>query len=204
MKLVSLNFHSNVILRNSKPELEKYSNPFLQWVSILLPTGGINSEFEQLDWTLPKRPKSSMGQLIIDLEKTLKDKQWFVTGLVDPTFFLNEFQFKDPNVEVVGIQNYAQGVRKIFDSRRSKMSVIDVSPLSSSANNSMIRVTWKIDAVVNIMFGFKIKPYIIYSDLEVDNTSGLICSQKDSFTIPEWKILFDSILSFLDDRTSKE
>lgn len=107
MKLVSLNFHSNVILRNSKPELEKYSNPFLQWVSILLPTGGINSEFEQLDWTLPKRPKSSMGQLIIDLEKTLKDQQWFVTGLVDPTFFLNEFQFKDPNVEVVGIQNYA-------------------------------------------------------------------------------------------------
>ncbi len=105
MKLVSLNFHSNVILRNSKPERE---NRFLQWISTLLPTGGINSEFEQLDWTLPKRPKSSMGQLIIDLEKALKDKQWFVTGLVDPTFFLNEFQFKDPNVEVVGIQNYAQ------------------------------------------------------------------------------------------------
>lgn len=207
-------YRKSCLSESNKPDQreERYSSLILEWASKILPDNqSRESERPQVNWSAPKRPKSSIYDLITDLDQALKQRQWFVTGFIDPIFFSDNFQFKDPNVEVAGVRNYAEGVQKIFNSDESRLTILDIavkqpqpsqpmtsikSQTSKSPKNTVIRVTWEIDAVVNFLFGLRIKPYIIHSDLEVDDQTGLIISQEDIFTIPEWQILLRSILPF--------
>jgi len=60
------------------------------------PLGDINFEAPK-----KKLPLSKLAQVLDD---ELLDKEWFVTGRVNPIYFSKDFQFKDPDVSIDGIE----------------------------------------------------------------------------------------------------
>jgi hypothetical protein len=143
---------------------------------------------------LQKVPIETMAQ-ILDYELT--EKEWFVTGNVNPIYFSEEFEFQDPDVKLSGIENYARGVYKLFDQETSRAEIIS-SVVNENLENT-ITVTWRLSGKVNIGpgGGLTIKPYICSTNFKVNKESGLIDLQEDEFDIPQWDILLSSLFPFL-------
>lgn len=61
-----------------------------------------------IDFNAPKVPKMSLQDLASTLDTELYEKEWFVTGRVNPVYFDDEFQFQDPDVKLTGIEGTYQ------------------------------------------------------------------------------------------------
>lgn len=61
------------------------------------PLGNINFD-------APKIGKKNLYTLASLLDAELYEKEWFVTGQVNPTFFSDDFEFQDPDVKLSGIE----------------------------------------------------------------------------------------------------
>ncbi|KAL7432097.1 hypothetical protein ACHAXM_002938 [Skeletonema potamos] len=148
-----------------------------------------------IDFSATKVPKMSLEQLAATLDYELYEKEWFVTGNVNPIYFSDSFQFQDPDVKLSGIEEYARGVQKLFNQATSRAQII--STVVNTTTPNTITVTWRLSGGVNIGPGLTIKPYICYTDFTVDETSGLIVFQEDRFDIPGWDILLSALFPFL-------
>ena len=171
---------------------EVYRNPVAQAFSTFIKPSDV-VDLDSIDWSCRKRKKTSLRRLSDDLCRALKQREWFVTGNVDPKFFSNDFYFQDPDVATAGgVEVYARGVAKIF-SPGTRAEVIK-SEVDDGA--SMLTVTWRIEGRVSIgPRGLPIKPFLVFSDLMVDE-NGLITSQQDRFSIPGWDIFLSAIFPF--------
>lgn len=130
------------------------------------------------------------------LDAELYEKEWFVTGNVNPVYFADSFQFQDPDVKLSGIKDYAKGVNKLFDQKTARAEIISTK-VNPDIGPNTITVTWRLSGKVNIGPGLNIKPYIVYTDFAVDDETGLIVFQEDRFAIPGWDILLSSLFPFL-------
>lgn len=151
--------------------------------------------FKDIDFNAPKLSKLSLQDLAAILDYELYNKEWFVTGNVNPIYFGDKFQFQDPDVKLTGIEEYARGVYKLFDQSSSRAEI-----LSTVVNNTIpntITVTWRLSGGVSIGPGLTIKPYIVYTDFTIDEESGLIVFQEDRFSTPGWDILLSALFPFL-------
>lgn len=101
-------------------------------------------------------------------------------------------QFKDPNVSLKGVTQYARGVNKLFDQKTSSMQVLSCY----IKDTTTITVEWRLEGRVNVGPGLEIKPYIVSTDLKL-NEEGLVESQEDIFSIPGWEILVWALLPFM-------
>lgn len=193
-------------IENSKNENEKYKNVATQLLSNFLPKEESsstivndkdkNDPFDSIDFKAPKIKKKSLEDLAAILDYELYEKEWFVTGKVNPIFFSDEFQFQDPDVTINGIEDYAKGVFKLFDQASSRAEII--STVVNTTVPDTITVTWRLSGKVSIGPGLTIKPYIVYTDFLVDSeSSGLIISQEDRFSLPGWDILLSCFFPFL-------
>jgi hypothetical protein len=110
---------------------------------------------------------------------------------VNPSYFSQDFEFQDPDVQVKGIEDYARGVYKIFDQSTSRAEIVStlVNIAASTPDKQVITCTWRLSGNVNIAFGLTIKPYIVYTDFVVDPKTSLIVFQEDRFGLPPWDIL---------------
>ena len=146
-----------------------------------------------VDFDAPKIRNMPIEQLAIKLDRELYEKEWFVTGNVNPSYFSLDFKFQDPDVKLSGIEEYARAVNKLFDQNTSRAEIISTQVISPNT----ITVTWRLSGKVKIgPNGLTIKPYICYTDLTVDD-KGLICFQEDRFDIPGWDILLSALFPFL-------
>ena len=185
----------------------EYVNGFTKILSTLLPN--IKSEtttqiknaksFSTTKNVNKKINKLPLSKLAKVLEQSLMKREWFVTGLADPQFFSEDFQFEDPDVKVSGLEEYCKGVQKIFNQEISRAEVIrvTVNDTTITKNNNkkmMITVLWRLSGGVNLAFGLMIKPFLVRTDFIVSPISGLIISQKDSFSIPGYDILLSALL----------
>lgn len=57
-----------------------------------------------IDFDAPKIGKKNLDTLASMLDKELYEKEWFVTGQVNPSFFADDFEFNDPDVKLSGIE----------------------------------------------------------------------------------------------------
>jgi len=179
----------SVRARASGQDAEEYSNPLTAALGRFLPPP--QSSLDTSDWSIrPKRRKTSLASLAKDLKVALTEREWFVSGDVDPKYFSRDFQFSDPDVSLIGIEKYAAGVNKLFDQNVTRGQIISVEVRSDVPNT--ITVTWRLEGRVNIGLGLKIKAFVCYSDLTVDS-QGLISYQQDRFSIPGYDILLSAI-----------
>lgn len=191
------------LYENKSPNVEQYDNPLTKLISNLLPatssSGNDDSSaiFEAIDWQNKKRLPRPLTKISTELSKALREREWYVTGLVDPSYFSDSFRFQDPDVKVEGIRSYAEGVRRLFRQSNSRgiFRSVQIKP-----NQNIITVTWRLDASVNLPVsstGLKIKPFVVETDFHVDGRTGLITFQEDRFLIPAYDILLSSFFPFL-------
>ena len=162
----------------------------------------ISDPLAGIDFNAPKSSKLSLQDLASVLDYELYNKEWFVTGRVNPIYFDDKFTFQDPDVKLTGIEEYARGVLKLFDQSTSRAEII--STVVNTTVPNTITVTWRLSGGVSIGPGLTIKPYICYTDFTVDEESGLIVFQEDRFSIPGWDILLSALFPFLIGKVTSE
>jgi hypothetical protein len=207
--------HSQFKLKAKDSPVEEYKNVatsilsnFMQDENESMNTGDKsepqNNVLSNIAFDAPKVKKLPLGTLAQILDYELFTKEWFVTGNVNPIYFSDNFEFQDPDVKLVGIENYAKGVNKLFDQNTSRAQIkcVEVNPNMENT----ITVTWRLSGNVNIGpgGGLPIKPYICYTDFKIDPTSGLIVFQEDRFDIPQWDILLSALFPFLIGKVTKK
>ena len=189
-------------------DVDEYRNAATAFLSNFMQKSGSSSAvgvdpLSDIDFDRPKIPKLGLEVLAAALDAELCEREWFVTGRVDPAFFDDDFRFQDPDVKLTGIEEYARGVVKIFDQSTSRAQIMSCVVNSTVPNT--ITVTWRLSGRVNIgPKGLPIKPYVVYTDLTVDETSGLVSFQEDRFDVPGWDILLSALFPFLIGRVTKE
>lgn len=145
-----------------------------------------------IDWQAPKiDPSTSIETMAAALDYELTEKEWFVTGQANPSYFSDAFEFQDPDVKLAGIQNYCQGVNKLFNQDTSRAEILStaINTTSSTHERPVITCTWRLSGGVDVGPGLTIKPYIVYTDFVLDPETKLIVFQEDRFDIPQWDIL---------------
>lgn len=184
---------------------EYYRNFPTAFLSNFMPKSTTDSytidPLSNIDIDTAKIPKVELKTLAAMLDYELYNKEWFVTGLVNPAYFANDFRFVDPDVTLTGIVEYARGVRRLFDQDTSRAQI--VSCVVNSTIPNTITVTWRLSGRVNIGPGLSIKPYICYTDFTIDESSGLVTMQEDRFDVPGWDILLSALFPFLIGRITK-
>ena len=166
-----------------------------------------NPILSKINFNAPKFKKVPIEKLASIIDAELYEKEWFVNGNVNPIYFDETFEFQDPDVKLQGIEEYAKGVNKLFDST-SRAEIISTVVNDNGNDNDndndnqqtdTITVTWRLSGKVNIGpgDGLTIKPYICYTDFKVDKENGLITFQEDRFDIPQWDILVSALFPFL-------
>ena len=152
----------------------------------------IGSPTPTIDFQVPKiSPSTSLTALAAALDCELTEKEWFVTGNVNPSYFSKDFRFQDPDVKVDSIEDYSKGVQKIFNQSTARAEIIStlVNEDASTPERPVITITWRLSGGVNIGPGLNIKPYIVYTDFVVDPATSLVVFQEDRFDVPAWDIL---------------
>eukprot|EP00534_Pseudo-nitzschia_fraudulenta_P009710 CAMPEP_0201152146 /NCGR_PEP_ID=MMETSP0851-20130426/12902_1 /ASSEMBLY_ACC=CAM_ASM_000631 /TAXON_ID=183588 /ORGANISM="Pseudo-nitzschia fraudulenta, Strain WWA7" /LENGTH=247 /DNA_ID=CAMNT_0047429115 /DNA_START=202 /DNA_END=945 /DNA_ORIENTATION=+ len=192
---------------NNGSTVEEYRNVATQVLSKFMQKdkmdtdGDINSDsMAAIDFEAPKiSPSTSLETLAAALDYELTEKEWFVTGNVNPSYFSPDFQFQDPDVKVDSIEDYSKGVRKIFNQSTSRAEILStvVNEEASTPEKSVITITWRLSGGVNIGFGLDIKPYIVYTDFVIDPETSLVIFQEDRFDIPSWDILLSALFPFV-------
>lgn len=178
------------IPNNNRNQLQ-YLNPLTQIFSNLLPSQN-STRSNSLQSVRFKAGKLPLEKFAARLSKALEQREWFVTGDADASFFDENFIFEDPDVKVSGLAEYCAGVRRIFNQDVSRAEIVRVEVNSTLPN--ALTVTWRLSGAVNIAYGFKIKPFIVYTDFTISPTSGLIVAQKDRFSIPGYDIVLSAFL----------
>lgn len=152
-----------------------------------------------IDFQAPKiSPSTSLTTLAAALDYELTEKEWFVTGNVNPSYFSKNFRFQDPDVKVESIEDYSNGVQKIFNQSTARAEILStvVNEDASTPEKPVITITWRLSGGVNIGFGLDIKPYIVYTDFVIDPDTSLVIFQEDRFDIPSWDILLSALFPF--------
>jgi len=194
---------SSLLSLNSKDSdsdestVEEYRNVATQVLSNFMQKDKM--ETETIDFSAPKiSPSTSLTTLAEALDYELTEKEWFVTGNVNPSYFSEDFRFQDPDVKVDSIEDYSKGVRKIFDQDTARAEILStlVNEEASTPEKPVITITWRLSGGVNIGFGLNIKPYIVYTDFVIDPESSLVIFQEDRFDIPSWDILLSALFPF--------
>ena len=162
---------------------EDYVNPVTEFLGRFIPK---QAPLELgVDWDRPKTPMP-LGDLAQALDRGLRANEWFVTGRVLPELFGDDFKFEDPDVSLTGIQNYAEGVARLFGDD-ARCEVIACAPRGED-----IAVDWRLSGSVRVGPGATIKPYVVHTTFRV--RGGLVVFQEDEFSIPGWQILLGVLL----------
>jgi hypothetical protein len=176
---------------------QEYRNPVTKVLSNFM-SGGKEAEvpLTEINFEAPKlKRKLSLEKLAAVLDAELYEKEWFVTGKVNPIYFADSFRFQDPDIKLDGIEAYARGVNKLFDQVTSRAEII--STVVNTTVPNTLTCTWRLSGKVDVGPGLNIKPYLVFTDFTVDPDSGLILFQEDRFAIPQWDILLSALFPFL-------
>jgi hypothetical protein len=86
---------------------EEYRNAVTGFLSNFMQNAEqMNKEnpLSKIDFDAPKIGKVGLKTLAAMLDAELYEKEWFVTGNVNPSYFAEEFEFQDPDVRLKGIE----------------------------------------------------------------------------------------------------
>ena len=91
---------------------EDYVNPVTALLGRFIPKPE-EVVIDGVDFAAAKTPLA-LPAMAEALDAGLRDREWFVTGRVLPNLFADGFEFKDPDVQLKGIDTYASGVARLM------------------------------------------------------------------------------------------
>lgn len=106
---------------------------------------------------------------------------------------------KSPTVLLLGKTAATNiNIRATTTTSTSSKTIIPISKTPVTPNCRRITITWRLTGRVNIgPNGLPIKPYLIFTDYDVDDITGLIVFQEDRFSIPGYDILLSALFPAL-------
>ena len=150
----------------------------------------------EIDFDMPKsRERLSLVRLAQRLDQELFDREWFVTGHVNPKYFHPDFYYEDADVVLHSLEEYARDVHALFDQSCSRAEVVETKVSRDRAQT--ITCTWCCSGRANLLWGIDIKPFMVTTNWEVDRQTGLISKQFDEYSLPQWDLLVSAIFPFL-------
>jgi hypothetical protein len=91
--------------------VDEYRNGITQLLSNFMQKEKVEMDpLADIDFAAPKVAKMKLEELASELDRELYEKEWFVTGRVNPAYFDDGFQFQDPDVKLTGIEGMPLGV----------------------------------------------------------------------------------------------
>jgi len=127
----------------------------------------------------------------------LRKDIWFVSGRVRKEFFSPIFKFRDPDVQLSGIEAYGRGVASLFDQDKTTAEILDVI----ATGPQEISVRWRLAATVGLpptlpirLATAELQPYVVTSRLHLD-PAGLVDFQEDLFDTPTSELLKSAKIS---------
>lgn len=85
--------------------VDEYRNGITQLLSNFMQKENIEMDpLADIDFAAQKVAKMKLEELASELDRELYEKEWFVTGRVNPAYFDDGFQFQDPDVKLTGIE----------------------------------------------------------------------------------------------------
>ena len=136
------------------------------------------SPLDAIDWSMPKQ-HLTIEQMADAINDGLVENSWFVTGRGRPELFSDAFTFSDPQVSLVGYEQYCRSVRKLFDQSTARCELV----CCSATGPDTITVLWRNSGMVTLGgVQIDLKPYLVTTTLKTDpKDSNLIVSQMDEF-----------------------
>ncbi|EFJ46803.1 hypothetical protein VOLCADRAFT_92622 [Volvox carteri f. nagariensis] len=99
-------------------------------------------------------PSSSALKAIDAIRRDFVERQYYVTGNLTPQLFAPDCVFKDPTVEVVGVEPYVRALQALFDPSTSRADLISIRATAPST----VVLRWRLEGSLKLA-GLKIKPY---------------------------------------------
>lgn len=92
--------------KNMKESDEKYRNKATEILANFMEKKQPQIDpLANIDFNAPKLSSQiNLETLAAVLDAELYEKEWFVTGNVNPIYFSNDFKFQDPDVQIDGIE----------------------------------------------------------------------------------------------------
>lgn len=85
--------------------VDEYRNGVTQLLSNFMKKEQLQIDpLADIDFGAPKVAKMRLEELASQVDRELYEKEWFVTGRVNPAYFDDGFQFQDPDVKLTGIE----------------------------------------------------------------------------------------------------
>lgn len=158
-------------------------SPAIQLLKSFLPdnkstsTAEVDNPLDLIKWDGPKKRGLNPEQMADAINDGLREREWFVTGKGLPELYSDDFSFSDPQVSLVGYEQYCRQVRRLFDQDTARCEIVCCSVTASDT----ITVLWRNSGRVNIgPFGVELKPYVVTTRLQMGG-DNLIVSQVDEF-----------------------
>ena len=150
----------------------------------------------EIDFNMPKsRERLSLYRLAQRLDQEVYEREWFVTGHVNPKYFHPDFYYEDAEVTLDSLEEYARDVYNLFDQSCSRAEVVETKVNRDKAQT--ITCTWRCSGRANLLWGIDIKPFMVTTNWEVDKKTGLIAKQVDEYSLPQWDLLVSAFFPFL-------
>ena len=156
-----------------------------------------------IDFTVPKKKhRLSLHRLAQQLDEEVYEREWFVTGAVNPTYFHPDFTYQDADVTLPSLKAYARNVYQLFDQSCSRAEVVETKVNKEQADT--ITCVWRCSGKAKIFYlaesgwgGLPIKPFLVTTHWHVDRPTGLIDHQVDEYALPQWDLLLSAVCPFL-------
>ena len=170
---------TGVEVATKSPIIELFKNFLPNDESGLDSATEIDNSLDSISWDKPKKRGLNPEQMADAINDGLREREWFVTGMGLPELYSDNFSFSDPQVSLVGYEQYCRQVRRLFDQKTARCELICCSVTAPDT----ITVLWRNSGRVNIgPVGVTLKPYVVTTKLKMDpNDGNLVVSQVDEF-----------------------
>lgn len=122
-------------------------------------------------------------------------RQYFVTGRLSYSIYRDDcfFDGPDPDGRVRGTQKFADAAAGLFDSRLSRVDLIDIYEQVDDAGGDMTVVAhWRLEGALMLPWRPRIKPYVGSTRFKFD-ADGLVMEHLESWEISVFDAFFSVI-----------
>ena len=135
-----------------------------------------------------KRTDLTAEKVRDQLERDLRDGQYFVTGNLTREIFADDCRFTDPTNDVVGLSRYLTALGLLFDPATSSVDLYDIKVTSPDT----VEADWQLQGYLRFPWKPRVEPYSGHTVYSLDPETKLVRSQFQTWNISGAKAIAES------------
>ena len=135
-----------------------------------------------------KRTDLTAQKVRDQLERDLRDGQYFVTGNLTREIFQDDCRFTDPTNDVVGLSRYLTALGLLFDPATSSVDLYDIKVTSETT----VEAEWQLQGYLRFPWKPRVEPYTGRTTYTLDPDTKLVKTQFQTWNISGAKAIAES------------